>query len=152
MILIDDTEASLEFFNSTEHYFGLIFARSVFLPDLLDKFISQKNDRFRCNVFYESKPKHQTIKSCEERFMKFVVIANPTDLIISDFEVFVSFFYNFFYKMLKDSSLVSNTQAGDIDKREILLNLFILNFKKICREVFFYLFVMKNFKNCLQNL
>ena len=44
MILIDDTEASLEFFNSTEHYFGLIFARSVFLPDLLDKFISQKND------------------------------------------------------------------------------------------------------------
>ena len=36
MILPDDTEASLEFFNSTEHYFGLIFARSVFLPDLLD--------------------------------------------------------------------------------------------------------------------
>ena len=116
------------------------------MPDLLDKFISQKNDRFRCNVFYESKPKHQTIKSCEERFMKFVVIANPTDLIISDFEVFVSFFYNFFYKMLKDSSLVSNTQAGDIDKREILLNLFILNFKKFCIKVYFNLFVMKNLK------
>ena len=96
MILIDDTEASLEFFNSTEHYFGLIFARSVFLPDLLDKFISQKNDRFRCNVFYESKSKYQTIKSCEERCMKFVVIANPTDLITSCFEVFVCFFYNFF--------------------------------------------------------
>ena len=45
MILIDDTEASLEFFNSTEHYFRLIFARSVFSPDLLDKFASQKNDR-----------------------------------------------------------------------------------------------------------
>ena len=42
MILIYDTEASLEFFNSTEHYFRLIFARSVFLPDLLNKFISQK--------------------------------------------------------------------------------------------------------------
>ena len=44
MILIDDTEASLEFFNSTKHYFRLIFARSAFSPDLLDKFISQKND------------------------------------------------------------------------------------------------------------
>ena len=54
--------------------------------------------------------------------------------------------------MLKDSSLVSNTQVGDIDKREILLNLFILNFKKICREVFFYIFFMKNFNNFLQNL
>ena len=74
MILIDDTEASLEFFNSTEHYFRLIFARSVFLPDLLDKFILQKNDRFRCNVFYESESKYQIIKSCEERCMKFVVI------------------------------------------------------------------------------
>ena len=154
MILIDDTEASLEFFNSTEHHFRLIFAWSVFFVlDLLDKFISQKNDRFRCNEFYESESKYQIIKSCEERCMKFVVIANPTDLITSCFEVFVCFFYNFFfYKMLKDSSLVSNTQVGDIDKREILLNLFILNFKKICREVFFYLFVMKNFKNCLQNL
>ena len=119
------------------------------MPDLLDKFISQKNDRFRCNVFYESKPKHQTIKSCEERFMKFVVIANPTDLIISDFEVFVSFFYNFFYKMLKDSSLVSNTQAGDIDKREILLNLFILNFKKFCREVFFQSLCYEKFEELI---
>ena len=45
MIIIDDTEASLEFFNSTEHYCRLIFARSVFSPDLLDKFASQKNDR-----------------------------------------------------------------------------------------------------------
>ena len=42
MILIDDTEASLEFSNSTEHYFRLIFARSVFSPDLLNKFVSQK--------------------------------------------------------------------------------------------------------------
>ena len=54
--------------------------------------------------------------------MKFVVIANPTDLIISYFEVFVRFFCNFFYKMSKDCSLLSNKQAGDIDKREILLN------------------------------
>ena len=122
------------------------------MPDLLDKFISQKNDRFRCNVFDESKPKHQTIKSCEERFMKFVVIANPTDLIISDFEVFVSFFYNFFYKMLKDSSLVSNTQAGDIDKREILLNLFILNFKKFCREVFFQSLCYEKFEELFTKL
>ena len=38
MILIDDTDASLEFFNSTEHYFRLIFARSAFLPDLLNLF------------------------------------------------------------------------------------------------------------------
>ena len=51
MILIDDTEAFIEFFNSTEHYFRLIFARSVFLSELSDKFISQKNDQFRCNVF-----------------------------------------------------------------------------------------------------
>ena len=43
MILIDDTGASLKFFNSTECWFGLIFAKSVFSPDLLDKFISQKN-------------------------------------------------------------------------------------------------------------
>ena len=67
MILIDDTEAYLDFFNSTEHYFRLIFARSVFSPDFLDKFISQKNDRFRCNVFYESESKYQIINSCEER-------------------------------------------------------------------------------------
>ena len=54
MILIDDPEASPEFFNLTEHYFRLIFERSVFSQDLLDKFISQENDRFRCNAFYES--------------------------------------------------------------------------------------------------
>ena len=66
MVLLGDTGVSLEFFNSTEHYFRLIFARSVFSPDLLDKFISQKNDRFRCNVFYESESKYQIIKSCEE--------------------------------------------------------------------------------------
>ena len=36
-----------------------------------------------------------------------------------------------------DCSLLSNKQAGDIDNREILLNLFISNFKKFCREVFF---------------
>ena len=99
MILIDDTEASLEFFNSTEHCFRLIFARSVFSPDLLDEFKSQKSDRFRCNVFYESESKYQIRKSCEERCMKFVVIANPADLIISYFKVFVRFFCNFFYKM-----------------------------------------------------
>ena len=39
--------------------------------------------------------------------------------------------------MLKDCSLLSNKQAGYIDKREILLNLFISNFKKLCREVLF---------------
>ena len=39
--------------------------------------------------------------------------------------------------MSKDCSFLSNKQAGDIDKREILLNLFISNFKKFCREVFF---------------
>ena len=98
MILIDDTEASLEFLNSIQHYFRLIFARSFFLPDLFDKFIWQKNDRFRCNVFYESESKYQIIKSGEERCMKFVVIANPTDLIISCFELFVRFFGNFFLK------------------------------------------------------
>ena len=54
--------------------------------------------------------------------------------------------------MLKDCSLLSNKQAGDIDKREILLNLLISNFKKFCREVFFNLFAMKNLKNCLQYL
>ena len=58
MILIDDTEVSFEFFNSTEHYFRLIFARSVFTPDLLDKFISQKSGQFRCNVFYEAESKY----------------------------------------------------------------------------------------------
>ena len=66
MILLGGTEVSLEVFNSTENYFRLIFARSVFSPDLLDKFILQKNDRFRCNVFYESEAKYQNIKSCEE--------------------------------------------------------------------------------------
>ena len=50
--------------------------------------------------------------------MKFVVITNPTDLIISYSEVFVRFFCIVFYKMLKDCSL-SNKQAGGIDKREI---------------------------------
>ena len=69
--------------------------------------------------------------------MKFVVIANPTDLTISYFEVLVHTFCNFFNKMSKDCSLLSNKQAGDIDKREILLTLFISNFKKFCREVFF---------------
>ena len=39
--------------------------------------------------------------------------------------------------MLKDCSLLFNKQAGDIEKRKILLNLFISNFKKLCREVFF---------------
>ena len=69
--------------------------------------------------------------------MKFVVIGNPTDLIISYFEVLEHFFCNFSYKMSKDCSLLSNKQAGDIDEREILLNLFIQNFKKCCREAFF---------------
>ena len=137
MILIDDTEAFLQFFNSTEHYFRFIFARSVFSPDLLEKFISQKNDPFRCNAFYESESKYQIIKSCEERCMKFVVIANSTDLIISYFEVFVRFFVFFFYKMSKDCSLLSNKQASNIDKRDILLNLFISSFKRFCWEVFF---------------
>ena len=39
--------------------------------------------------------------------------------------------------MSKDCSLLSNKQAGDIDERQISLNLFISNFKKFCREVFF---------------
>ena len=69
MILIDDAEASLKFFNSTEYFFKLTFARSVFLSDLSEKFISQKSDRFRCNVFYKSESKYQIIKSCEERYM-----------------------------------------------------------------------------------
>ena len=99
MILTDDSESSLEFFNSTEHYFRLVFSRSgpAFLPDLSDKFMLQKYDQFRCNVFYESESKYQIIKSCEERCMKFVVIANPTDLIISYFEVFVRFFFVIFF-------------------------------------------------------
>ena len=50
MILIDDAEASLPIFNLPEHYFRLIFARSVFSLDLSYKFISQKNDRFRCKI------------------------------------------------------------------------------------------------------
>ena len=43
----------------------------------------------------------------------------------------------FFNKMSKDCSLLSNKQGGDIDKRDILLNFFISNFKKIFRDVFF---------------
>ena len=70
--------------------------------------------------------------------MKFIVIANPTDLIISYFEVFVyAHFVIFFNKMSKDCSLLSNKQGGDIDKRDILLNLFISSFKKNFRDVFF---------------
>ena len=38
---------------------------------------------------------------------------------------------------MKDYLLLSKKHARDIDKREILLNLFISNFKKVCREVFF---------------
>ena len=82
--------------------------------------------------------------------MKSVVIAKSTDLIISCFEVFVRFFCNFFYKMSKDCSLLSNKKAGDIDKRVILLNLFISNFEKFYRDIFFFnLFAMKNLKKCL---
>ena len=54
--------------------------------------------------------------------------------------------------MLKDSSLVSNTQVGDIDKREILLNLFILNFKKFCREVFFQSLCYEKFEELFTKL
>ena len=39
--------------------------------------------------------------------------------------------------MSKDCSLLSNKQAGDIYKTEILLKLFISNFKKFCRKFFF---------------
>ena len=39
--------------------------------------------------------------------------------------------------MSKVCLLLSNKQAGYIDKIEILLKLFISNFKKFCREVFF---------------
>ena len=39
--------------------------------------------------------------------------------------------------MLKDCSLLSKKQEGNIDKREILSNLFISNSKKVCWEVFF---------------
>ena len=38
--------------------------------------------------------------------------------------------------MSNDCLLLSNKEVGDIDKRKILLNLFISNFKKICRKVF----------------
>ena len=124
-------------FNSTEYFFRLIFARSVFSSDLSEKFISQKNDPFRCNVFYKSESKYQILKSCEERCIKFVAIVNPTDLIISYFEVFVRFFSKYFYKLSKDCLLLSKKQARDIDKREILLIFFISNFKKFCMEVFF---------------
>ena len=68
--------------------------------------------------------------------MKLVAIVNPTDLIISYFEVYVRFFCNFLYKLSKDCLLLSKKQATGTDKREILLNLFISNFKKFCREVF----------------
>ena len=116
MILTDDTESSLEFFNSTEHYCRLVFSRSgpAFLPDLSDKFILEKNDRFRCNVFYESESKYQIIKSCKERCIKFVVIANLTDLIVSYFEVFIRFFCIFFYKM-------SYVYFFLVNKQEILI-------------------------------
>ena len=60
--------------------------------------------------------------------MKFVVIANPTDLITVILKFLYAFFCTSFYKMLKDCSLLSNKQAGYIDKREILLNLFTSNF------------------------
>ena len=66
--------------------------------------------------------------------MKSVVIAKPTDLIISCFDAFFVIFFN---KMSKDCSLLSNKQGGDIDKRDILLNLFISSFKKNFRDVFF---------------
>ena len=89
------------------------------------------------NVFYKSESKYQIIKSCEERCMKFVAIVNPIDLIISYFEVFVRFLCDFFHKLSKDCLLLSKKQAGDIDRREILLNLFISNFKKCCGEVFY---------------
>ena len=69
--------------------------------------------------------------------MKFVAIVNPADLIISYFEVFVRFFCKVFYKLLKGCLLLSKKQAKDINKREILLNLFVLNFKKSCMEDFF---------------
>ena len=141
MILIDDTEASLEFFSSS-----LIFARSVFLSGLSEKFILQKYDQFRCNAFYESESKYQIIKSCEERCMKFVTIVNPADLIISYFEVFVRFFCNFFYNLSKGCLFLSKKQDRDIDKREILLNLFISNFKKFCREVCFQSLCYENFE------
>ena len=141
MILIDDTEASLEFFSSS-----LIFARSVFLSGLSEKFILQKYDQFRCNAFYESESKYQIIKSCEERCMKFVAIVNPADLIISYFEVFVRFFCNFFYNLSKGCLFLSKKQDRDIDKREILLNLFISNFKKFCREVCFQSLCYENFE------
>ena len=118
-------------------FFRLIFAKPVFLPDLLEKFISQKNDQFRCNVFYESESKYQIVKSCEERCMKFVAIVNPTDLIASYLEVFVRFFFNFFDNFSKDCLVFSKRQARDIDKREILLNFSISNFRKFCREVHF---------------
>ena len=101
MILIDDTEASLEFLNSTEYFFRLIFARLVFPSDLSENLFHKKNDRFICNVFYKSESKYQIIKSCEERCMKFVAIVNPIDLIISYFEVFVRFFVIFFINCQK---------------------------------------------------
>ena len=48
--------------------------------------------------------------------------------------------------MSKDCSLLSKTQAGDNDKREILLNLFISNFKTFRREVFLQSLCHEKFK------
>ena len=48
--------------------------------------------------------------------------------------------------MLKDCSLLSNKKAEHIDKREILLNMFISNSKKFCREVFFQSLCYEKFK------
>ena len=101
MILVDDTEASLKSSNSTEYFFRLILARSVFPSDLSEKLISQKNDRFRCNLFYKSESKYQIIKSCEESYLKFFVKVNPIGFIINYFVVFVCFFIIFFINCRK---------------------------------------------------
>ena len=72
-----------------------------------------------------SESKYQIITSYKERRMKFVVIANPTDLNTVILKIYYAFFCYLFYKMSKDCSLLSKKQTRNIDKKEILLNLFI---------------------------
>ena len=61
-------------------------------------------------------------------------------------------FLQFFYKMSKDCSLLSNKQAGHIDKIEILLNLFISIFNRFFREDLFQTLCYEKFGKDFSNL